>query len=517
MARYITEIACRPRPCLAARQYSNMIKANSSHKSSVSAMDDISQHPFTSVNMQALILRGCTLAVVVALARPHMAQASLRDVWSSRRHFRRFDRSYMKGDENHPATWTPVANSASRADDQSRTDDEEPGGLSSQFAALGRSIEEVMQPVITPIKEQVQSLSHHFSPPRASSGLATSSWLSTCGIQPERRNMYTRLRSSSQSTLGSFAITAAASILAWLLLKQVWRAISGFGRKPQGGKYVYDRGLGGKEIFVSDDASVGTSASRRQGPSDLRLPADARLMLSRSSASPSSTRGLSSQSQHTLQPDWWQNPMAPLYVHPSQKEEGVKAAKRLLRELQNSKLEGRPYLMSTIVDLTDTCQTAGVSVEPSTSAGRDSIFRTAVSAATSEVMQSRAGSIAGMKPQQFLAAVSKCMGMPMKRAVQIVHAEVASRVRNMMIDACAARRAGNSAEHTQLMTKLSNLLESFPLPRNSAEGEVIASTISTKTTVEERKAIFLAVKAQSPSTAPLIAELLGFDPDLVLS
>ena len=34
----------------------------------------------------------------------------------------------------------------------------------------------------------------------------------------------------------------------------------------------------------------------------------------------------------------------------------------------------------------------------------------------------------------------------MPRAVQIVHAEVASRVRTMIINACAARRAGNTPE-----------------------------------------------------------------------
>jgi len=37
-------------------------------------------------------------------------------------------------------------------------------------------------------------------------------------------------------------------------------------------------------------------------------------------------------------------------------------------------------------------------------------------------------------------------GVPTQRAVQIVHAEVASRVRTMIINACAARRAGNTPE-----------------------------------------------------------------------
>lgn len=35
-------------------------------------------------------------------------------------------------------------------------------------------------------------------------------------------------------------------------------------------------------------------------------------------------------------------------------------------------------------------------------------------------------------------------GIPLGRAVQIVHAEVASRVRGMIIDACAAKRSDNT-------------------------------------------------------------------------
>ncbi len=46
----------------------------------------------------------------------------------------------------------------------------------------------------------------------------------------------------------------------------------------------------------------------------------------------------------------------------------------------------------------------------------------------------------------------------MGRAVQVVHAEVASRVRSMIIDACAAKRAENTAE------EMSHLLGCDPRP-----------------------------------------------------
>lgn len=44
--------------------------------------------------------------------------------------------------------------------------------------------------------------------------------------------------------------------------EQVWRAIRGMGQSARGGKWVADRGLGGKEVFVPDDVPmVGTARS----------------------------------------------------------------------------------------------------------------------------------------------------------------------------------------------------------------------------------------------------------------
>lgn len=128
----------------------------------------------------------------------------------------------------------------------------------------------------------------------------------------------------------------------------------------------------------------------------------------------------------------------------------------------------------------------------------------------------------------------------MPRAVQIVHAEVASRVRTMIINACAARRAGNTPEEMnqllrcvalpqchlpnmhpplpfcktqagarlsvclvgavasvfcedhisiwrQCCCRLAAMLTRFPLPRGSAEGEVIASSIAARCWLSERQ------------------------------
>lgn len=59
---------------------------------------------------------------------------------------------------------------------------------------------------------------------------------------------------------------------------------------------------------------------------------------------------------------------------------------------------------------------------------------------------------------RYDAAGGAVAGVPLGRAVQVVHAEVASRVRSMIIDACAAKRAENTAE------EMSHLLGCDPRP-----------------------------------------------------
>ncbi len=56
------------------------------------------------------------------------------------------------------------------------------------------------------------------------------------------------------------------------------------------------------------------------------------------------------------------------------------------------------------------CQAAGITVKPSTEAGRDSIFRAAVTAALGVALESDSGRLAGVKPQLFTAGCAKDLG-----------------------------------------------------------------------------------------------------------
>ena len=52
----------------------------------------------------------------------------------------------------------------------------------------------------------------------------------------------------------------------------------------------------------------------------------------------------------------------------------------------------------------------------------------------------------------------------MPRAVQIVHAEVASRVRTMIINACASRRASNTPEEMNQLLRCRNSARRHKVP-----------------------------------------------------
>jgi len=100
--------------------------------------------------------------------------------------------------------------------------------------------------------------------------------------------------------------------------------------------------------------------------------------------------------------------------------------------------------------------------------------------------------------------------------VTIVHAEVAAVCRAALIDAEAGFRAGNQADVLLALIKLAGTLQTFPLPPGSAEAELVAAGVVKQTSLEFRKAVFLEFGSFSPQLAALVAEILGFNPELVM-
>ena len=60
------------------------------------------------------------------------------------------------------------------------------------------------------------------------------------------------------------------------------------------------------------------------------------------------------------------------------------------------------------------------------------------------------------------------------------------------------------------------ILDAFQLPSGSAEAELVGRTIQAQTTLEFRRAVFLAAGSANLNIAPIVAEMMGFDPGQVM-
>jgi len=392
--------------------------------------------------------------------------------------------------------------------EEKKAEPTEPGDLSSQFTALRETVSEAVQPAVRSAQKYGR---------RIRRAVGSDDNVSYSVDQRMPRQMRSN---SSLEAAGSFAAIVGTLCLVWWLFPKFWSMLmnaSGGGKKKEGGKWVSDRSMGGREVFVPDDPARASSAPRQQPKQrELKLPERSFTLSGTHVVSVAGSRRRAAASMNT-EPDWWMEPRAPMYVHPNQKEQGTQVAKQLLKQLQDAKINGQAYPIDAIVELREACQAAGITVKPNTEAGRDSIFRAGVTEAMKSSLENTdGGRLAGLKPQQFVAGFAKDLGIPLGRAVQIVHAEVASRVRGMIIDACAAKRSDNTTAEMEHLLRLAALLGQFPLPRGSAEGEVISASIVGKSGLPERQSIFLTFGSMEPLNAPLMAELLGFDPELVL-
>ena len=81
----------------------------------------------------------------------------------------------------------------------------------------------------------------------------------------------------------------------------------------------------------------------------------------------------------------------------------------------------------------------------------------------------------------------------------------------------AAYRARDQAGILSTLLRLGATLEALPLPAGSAEAELVAGgVVKQAASLQFRRELFMAFGALSTRTAPLVAEMLGFDPGLVM-
>eukprot|EP00887_Chlorella_sp_A99_P006407 scaffold3.g6407.t1 len=330
------------------------------------------------------------------------------------------------------------------------------------------------------------------------------------------------------SSLGWGALAIAGACVALLALG---KRLPWLQPRPRpGGRWVRDRSLGGKQVFVPDsqaDAAKGTrsvlDAARPQaavrGLNDLpsvRLPVDETG--APAGAAPRARR------PPDAKPEWW-SPPPRSYVGPGRREELARQARAALRELEDAKLlAGRDYSLSGLVALRRLCQEGGgLTVQPATEAARDAMLRAAVGATLAAVQDGAVGgpgpeaTLGGIEPARLVCGLAQDLGVPDDRAVAIAAGAVAATCRQLLIDAEAAYRARAGADVSACLLRLAATLQAFPLDPGSPQAELVAASITKQTSLEFRRAIFYAFGEQlGVPLAALVAELLGFDPELVV-
>ena len=323
--------------------------------------------------------------------------------------------------------------------------------------------------------------------------------------------------------LGWIPLAVAASLIYFLLfgkqMKWPWRRSSGRTK----GRWIRDRSLGGKMVFIPDTTDKASAGPRPLWPDDETF--ERNLSESIGAVAVSVSRGAVGASESSTSsraipsardeppPEWWAPPKPASYIPQSRREELARQARQVLRELEDAKIvHGRDYSLAELLRLRGLCHDAGgIQVRPSTESGRDSMIRASVQAALE-----RPGELGTWEPARFVSGLAMDLGVPEKRAITIVHAAVAAACRSALIEAEVGFRAGNEEEILRSLGKMVSNLRSFPLPQGSPEAEMVGRAIQSQTSLEFRRAMFFAAGSSNLTTAPIIAEMLGFDPDLVM-
>lgn len=367
---------------------------------------------------------------------------------------------------------------------------------------------------------------------------------SSSGLSPEASSAIT----TALALLGAAAAVAAVA-------RRVATGSWGLSRRKKG-RWIRDRSLGGKMIFVEDDDDFTSRASklRKSMNADLFLdneeedPSDAAAARAAAAAAAggSASRNAAATKQQQL-PSWWSPPRSSSSSSSSssrlerealaralREDPTLAAAAATLRQLEDSKLSGRDYSVSALVAIRSALGDSGVSLRASTASQRDAMFRAAAAAAAEEASSGSSSSsalspLAGIAPNEFLSGCASDLGVPTEEAVNMACAAVAARARGLLVDALASRRGGDAAEGLVLVGRLAALLSALPLPVGGPQAPMVAEALSQRATLEERRTLFeqflgvvggeRAVREEGSRervAAVIAAECLGFDPVLVV-
>jgi hypothetical protein len=304
------------------------------------------------------------------------------------------------------------------------------------------------------------------------------------------------------------------------------------------GKWVIDRSLGGRKVWVPDEGS------RNNGNGN-------KLFSERSALDEVFTTSSFSEQQQQRQqkelqqkekkrreefyheqaeddyPTWWEESPF-LYTSISGVVDGqrksalLQDAKRSASLMSAARINGVQWTAEMIVDFYTACDNAlkcyaneeknkfrlsiAKSVGPENA--RVQLFRRASEMAVDDCANGRSGVSSGFGTDVnvFIVGLSHFLHLPTKTSINIVRSSCAVKIRNLLLVCCSAIRSSstnnNDAPLGELLLSLYSIvsiLKIFPFDDNSAEIEMINEGFKTRISEKERKELLIAYKEISDS------------------
>ena len=283
-------------------------------------------------------------------------------------------------------------------------------------------------------------------------------------------------------------------------------------RRPPGagpGRWVKDRTLGGREIWVEDRyakgargnalaESLSTSTGLSEAADKARRKEEAKAAAAAAAAS------------DAVEPAWWSPPSSG-YCPESQREARLTRARAALAALGAKRVGGQNYTEADLADLRDACAAAGASVADRVKpeSARAGIFKAGVEFALEAAARRSSTGMIG-PPTTFLTGLAEDVGFAPGKAGRAVAAAVAARVRAELLQAGAQMRQGEDGAAMMTLDAVIGVLATFPPERNSPEFEMIAAGLAPRLNQGERDALlrtFESIGGGDASAA--VAEALG--------
>ncbi|KIZ01654.1 hypothetical protein MNEG_6302 [Monoraphidium neglectum] len=204
-------------------------------------------------------------------------------------------------------------------------------------------------------------------------------------------------------------------------------------RRGRKGRWVYDRGLGGKRVWVPAESEEGGSGKLPDHMSDVDFSALAAVAATKAAAGSGSAA--QQAAAHYEPPAWWERPGFLPVTSEADRARRRAEAERILRRIEASKNRGEDYALEDILALRAACMSAGgASLDARTVGGRDAIYRTAVEAGIRSCVEPGSVDLGDYSPIRLAAGVASDVSLDERRAVTVLKGLVAGACRGRVVE-----------------------------------------------------------------------------------